>query len=148
MPVSGSNDFKALPKAILCLLDEGLSPRISKALRLVDYDFVSIGNPPQTPSRGAEDPEVIQWCHDNKAVWFTPDWGAKDEHDALLQKTGISVVWIRQAGKSLRTRGQFSQIAQHLEQILAKLEGESNLHFEITTSNRLRVRVVDSVASA
>ena len=52
------------------LLDESLVPSVAQALRLVGYDSVYVS---AIGRRGATDPEIIEWCRENAAVWIHAD---------------------------------------------------------------------------
>ena len=109
-PTRGSRSSKRLPRAALCLLDKGLSWRIAEALNLVSYRFTSVREEFGPRSSGPDDREIIEWCTQNKAAWFTLDDDAKREHEALLRAGHVPVVWIRQPGVGLSEREQFTRI--------------------------------------
>lgn len=132
-PTRGSRSSKRLPRAVLCLLDKGLSWRIAEALNLVGYRFTSVREEFGRRRSGPDDREIITWCTEHKAAWFTLDDDAKREYEALLRAGHVPVVWIRQPRAGLSEREQFTRIVRYLERVLTELANGTGLHFEITT---------------
>lgn len=94
-PVNGN--IVSEPHNTLFLLDESLVPAVARALNEVEYRFVTVLD---VLGRGAKDPEIIDWCREQDAVWVHADDRAKKEHRALLQRSGIRTVWVyRKQGK-------------------------------------------------
>ena len=86
------------------LLDESLVPAVADALNLVGYNIESV----QTVfgQKGVTDPEIIDWCRINQAVWIHADDRARRQHRKLLQTSGIRTEWV------YRTRGAMSASEQ------------------------------------
>ncbi|MCE2457904.1 MAG: hypothetical protein J4G14_08825 [Dehalococcoidia bacterium] len=74
------------------LLDESLVPAVARSLQLVGYNFVDVATAFGT--KGSQDPEIIEWCGRNQAVWIHADDRARRQHRALLQTSGIRTLWI------------------------------------------------------
>ena len=49
-----------------------------------------------------KDPEIIEWCRQNNAIWVHADHRARKEHKHLLQTSGICTLCI------YRKRGQMT----------------------------------------
>ena len=131
-PTRGSRSSKQPPEAVLCLLDKGLSWQIADALSLVGYRFTSVRREFGPRRSGPDDREIIAWCTQRRAAWFTLDDDAKREHEALLRAGHVPVVWIRQPRAGLSEREQFTRIVRYLERFLTELENGTGLHFEVT----------------
>ena len=80
-------------------LDESLPPTVAEALALVEYEIVSSRS---EGLLGLEDEQLIPLLGERGCVWITKDDAAKSEHRSLIQRAGISVVWVRGVE---RTRG-------------------------------------------
>lgn len=98
------------------LLDASLSPVVAKALASVGWhiDYVSavFGN------NDAQDPEIIDWCRKNSAVWIHADDRAKKQHKATLQTSGIKTIWVyRQRGR-MSAREQLRILSSILPRII------------------------------
>ena len=83
------------PPNVLFLLDESLSPSVAKAFQLVGYNF-------QVVHKGDPDPEIIEWCQENDAVWVHADDRSRRQHRVALQASGIRTIWV------YRTKGRMS----------------------------------------
>ena len=91
------------------LLDESSAPVVARALQSVGYPFSD--TEAAMGQRGTQDPEIIQWCKENDAVWVHADDRAMTQHRSLLQTSGIRTLRIR------RNRGQM--LAREQLRILA-----------------------------
>ena len=132
----GGNGFRQLPRARLCILDNGLPPAIAEALDKVGYSFTSVQGVFGTQNPGTPDFEIIEWCSEHDAAWFTADLKARKQFKQQLSDSGIPVVWIQQPKQGLLKREFFLRIVWYLERVLTELENESGLHFEITKAGR------------
>lgn len=77
----------------LFLLDESLVPDVARALASVGYE-IRVTNE-VFEKQGAKDPEIIEWCRQNDAVWIHADNRAKRQHRNRIQTSGIRTLWIR-----------------------------------------------------
>ena len=75
------------PHSARFLLDESLVPAVAEALSLVGYDFT-------VPEKGDKDPEFIEWCRENRAVWVFADDRARRQHGVQLQTSGVRTIWV------------------------------------------------------
>ena len=91
------------------LLDASLSPAVAKALAQVGYDIVDVlavfGN------YDAKDPQIIEWCKDNGAVWIHADDRARKQHRATLQTSGIKTIWVYRTRGKMNTKEQLRIIS-------------------------------------
>ena len=55
------------PDNPLFLLDESLSPATARALRIVGYNIFDVET--ALGRKGVKDPEIIEWCWANQAIW-------------------------------------------------------------------------------
>ena len=53
------------------LLDESLTPPVSRALEGVGYRFTDVQR--VFGHRGVKDPEIIKWCQEHDVVWVHAD---------------------------------------------------------------------------
>lgn len=88
----------------LFLLDESLTPNVARALALVNYEIHAMVD--VFREQGVEDPEIIEWCSQNDAVWIHADDRARKEHRELLQTSGIRTLWLRRRGGAMPAREQ------------------------------------------
>ena len=136
---NGKKNSRPLPRLKCCILDNALPPAIAKALHTVGYSFISVQRVFGAQIHGTPDSEIIEWCHEHDAIWWTMDLKARKQFKRELSRTGIPVVWLQQPRQGLAKREAFSRIASCLERVLAALEDRSGLHFEITKSGHFRI---------
>ena len=55
------------PDNPLVLLDESLPPATARALRIVAYNIFDVET--ALGRKGVKDPEIIEWCWANQAIW-------------------------------------------------------------------------------
>ena len=101
------------------LLDESLAPTVAQALRLVGYDFVGIEAVPN--GKGVQDPEIIDWCRENSAVWVHADDRTKRQHKVRLQTSGIRTLRIHRSQGRMTAKEQLRILAFVLPLFLQKL---------------------------
>lgn len=89
-PVSGKNVFD--PTDPIFLLDESLAPAVAEALQLVGYRFFDVEA--ALGQKGAEDPDIIEWCKENDATWVHADDRARRQHKVQLESSGIRTLWV------------------------------------------------------
>ncbi len=133
---------------IIFLLDESLVPGVAKALSLVGYSVHTIED--VFGRRGVKDPEIIDWCGRNNAVWIHVDDAARREHARDISASKISTVWIRRSKAGLSGKDQLARLALKLTAIEFRLSSSRRpIHFELTASGtteepRVRLRDVTS----
>ncbi len=101
------------------LLDESLAPSVAQALKLVGYDFVGIEAVPS--GKGAQDPEIIDWCRANGAVWVHADDRAKRQHKVQLQTSGIRTLRIHRPQGRMTAKEQLRILAFVLPLFLERI---------------------------
>ena len=133
----GGSDSGQLPRARCCILDQGLPPAIADALDRVGYSFISVQKAFEKLNPDTSDLEIIEWCREHDAVWFTTDLKVQKQFTQKI--SAIPVVWIQQPEQGLLKRQFFLRIVWYLERILADLENGSGWHFLITKAGRFRI---------
>ena len=124
------NNSSSLPETRF-LLDESLDPAVAKALDLVGYDFT-------VREKGLQDPEMIEWCRVNQAVWVHADDRARREHRVQLQTSGIRTIWLHREGGRMTGREQLrilSYVLPHFRRALADRSRER--HYKASAANDL-----------
>lgn len=101
-------------RAARFLLDESLSPEVAQALALVGYEVRHLSD---ALEKGTGDPEIIEWCRRNGAVWVHSDNKAKSEHRESIQTSGIRTLWIRRKGGAMTAQEQLRVISYVLPQL-------------------------------
>ena len=118
------------------LLDESLAPVVGQALKLVGYNFVDV--PTAIGLKGAKDPEIIEWCKQNDAVWIHADDRAKKQHKALLQTSGIRTVWVYRKRGAMTTREQHRILTFIVSPLIQRLAESPNVrHSRVSASTSL-----------
>ena len=116
-------------KIVSYCYDEGLPPSIGEVLSAVGYPIVF-------PIKHTLDEDLIPYMGEYNLTWITKDDRSKTEHEALLEKAKISVIWIR--GLSHERKNRPATIAKHpsmkdiLRMLVLKLDEITNV---IATSN-------------
>jgi predicted nuclease of predicted toxin-antitoxin system len=107
------------------LLDECLAYRIADILREVGFPITSARN---EGVDGWEDPDLIPWLGERGYVWVTKDDSARNEHRILIQRAGISVVWVRGVERPNGTSQRNAvNLRQLLHMLVAKLDEISSM---------------------
>ena len=101
----------------LFLLDESLAPNVTRALALVEYEIRAAAD---VFGKGVKDPEIIEWCSQNNAVWIHADNRARKEHRELILRSGIRTVWIRRKGGAMLAREQLRIISSALPRLIRR----------------------------
>ena len=104
------------------ILDESLSPAVAKALSSVDYNFVDVRL--EIRPQEVKDPEIIQWCQENEAIWVHADVAAKKKHHStLLQNSGIRTLLVQRPKSGMSPKEQLRILSFVLPRLLKQLEG-------------------------
>ena len=115
------------------LLEEALVPSIAEALGLVGYDFIAVTT---AISKGAKDPEIIEWCNKRKAVWVHADDRAKKQHKVLLQTSGIQTLWIYRKQGQMTGKEQLRILSFVLPQLIRNFEQHPKIrHYRASAPN-------------
>ena len=121
-------------------LDENLPPQVARALALVGYP---ISHPDEHGKRGEKDPNLIRWLAQNQFVWITKDDDARKRHIVQIERTGVSVVWVRGlAGRKnlISIQHVHLMLTVKLEELIEKLqESTGPRHFMLYLSGRRTV---------
>ena len=129
-----TGNLSSSPDNPLFLLDESLTPVVAEALAIVGYNFVTaeavLGR------RGAKDPEIIEWCRENNAVWIHADDRARKQHRKLLQTSGIRTLWLYRKRGRMTGKEQLRILAFVLPQLIEtfKHQGAAR-HFRATAAS-------------
>ena len=119
------------PRSARFLLDESLVPAVAKALELVGYDFI-------VAKQGAKDPEIIELCSVNQAVWIHADDRARREHRVRLQTSGIRTIWVYREGGHMTGKEQLRVLSFVLPLFLnALIEHPRVRHYKASARNDL-----------
>ena len=128
------------PNPPLFLLDNMLNPRIAEALRLVGYNIRSVGEVFGNRPGGVKDPEIIEWCVENSAVWLTADIAAKRRHEQQTKLCSISVVWYHSPKQGWSTMQQHWIITKFLQRIGNELASGDVWHFRVGSGEKSRLK--------
>lgn len=129
------------PDRPLFLLDNMLNPAIASALRLVDYDMRSVAEIFGDRPDGVKDPEIIEWCAENRAVWFTADIAAKRRYEQQTKLQRISVVWFHRPKQGWSTKQQHWIVTKFLQRISDDLASGEIIHFRVGSGEKSRLRI-------
>ena len=118
------------------LLDESLAPVVAQALKLVGYDILDV--PTALGQKGVKDPEIIEWCRQNGAIWVHADDRARKQHKALLLTSGIGTIWIYRKRGAMTGKEQHRILAFILPLLIQKLDESPKVrHYRVSASTPL-----------
>ncbi|MXX93734.1 MAG: hypothetical protein F4Y63_09870 [Chloroflexi bacterium] len=118
------------------LLDESLAPVVARALALVGYEIADIEM--VFGQKGVKDPEIINWCQENGAVWIHADDRARKQHRALLQTSGISTVWVYRRRGAMTGKEQLRILSSALPRLIDSWQKSPNdRHYQVSATNEL-----------
>ena len=116
------------------LLDESLVPVVAQALTLVGFEIADVES--SLGRSGVKDPEIIEWCKENNAVWIHADDRAKKQHRALLQTSGIRTIWVYRKHGAMSGKEQLRVISFVLPQLIHNWqESPRQRHYRISAAN-------------
>lgn len=137
--------FPSLRDPTIFLLDESLVPSVARALSLVGYSVHTVDD--VLGRRGVKDPEIINWCGENEAVWIHADDNARREHARLINSAKISTVWVPRPKKGLSAKQQLSRLAYKMQAIESRVAGSKRpVHLKLSASGTVdepRVSLTD-----
>lgn len=109
------------PSTVVVLLDASLADRpVAAALRLVDYsNAVAVSD---RFGEGVEDPIVIQWLGLQGGLWVTMDERARHRHAAVIEQSGIHVLWVRRPKSGMSKRQQLYLLLGVLDSVLEQIK--------------------------
>ena len=99
-------------------MDENLSPYVTQALRLVNYNTK---HGTELFPQGTIDPQVLQWLGLQQAVWVTADEKARRKHIREIQDAGIHIIWVRRPKEGMSAKAQLLLILWVLDPILGEI---------------------------
>ena len=108
------------------LLDESLVPVVAEALRLVGHEFHSVQEVFEG-RQGVKDPEIIDWCRTNDAVWVHDDPASRRMHQREIQQSGIRTLLIPRPKGGLDMKHQLRVISGVLPELEARLRQEPSV---------------------
>ena len=116
------------------LLDESLAPIVAEALRLVGHNIRSVEE--TFGQKGIGDPEIIEWCRANDAIWIHADDSARREHQKQIQTSGIRTIWVRRRQGRLSVQEQLRILAFAIPKMIEALEKQPRVrHYEAFAAN-------------
>ena len=103
-------------------IDESLSPYVAKALRLVDYNTLTVKDVSEFEGRiKVNDKEIIPWLGAKGAVWVHADDNAKREHGKLIVAARIRTLWVYRPKGKMSSRDQLLILVHVLPDFLERL---------------------------
>lgn len=131
-----NGNLASSPDNPLFLLDESLTPAVSKALALVGYNFATVEE--VFGRRGATDPQIIEWCRNTDTVWVHADDRARKQHGKQLQTSGIRTLWVYRKRGRMSGKEQLRILAFVLPHFLEELKNRTRpRHFRASAPNDL-----------
>lgn len=122
------------PDNPLFLLDESLAPAVAQALRLVGYNIADVET--AFGHKGVKDPEIIEWCRTNQAIWIHADDRARRQHRAQFQTSGIRTIWVFRSRGRMTGRDQLRILSFVLPKMIAALDqGTRHRHYRASATN-------------
>lgn len=128
----------------LFLIDDSLDWNVAEALRLVGYNAASVFKAFNGQS-GVKDPQIIDWCKQNKATWVHADDKARKEHRKDIVTSGISFLWVYRPGGKMSSKEQLRLLSYVLPDLIDKFfDNPQKLHYKATAHGegpRKRIRL-------
>ena len=93
-----------------------MTPAVAKALALVSYNIVTIEE--AFGQSGIKDPEIIEWCVHNSAVWIHADDSARRDHRIQIQTSGIVTLRVHRPRGGMTGREQLRILSYVLPKFL------------------------------
>ena len=97
------------------LLDESLPHLIADVLQQVGYPITSCR---ECHMEGVRDDELIPWMASNALTWITKDDAARFDHQTLIRRSLISVVWVRGLERKNRSTARNNISVKELHRML------------------------------
>ena len=122
------------PDNPLFLLDESLPPATACALRIVGYNIFDVET--ALGRKGVKDPEIIEWCRANQAIWIHADDRARRRHKAQLLTSGIRTILVFRPRGQMTGKEQLRILAFVLPKMIERLEqGARDRHYRASATN-------------
>ena len=128
------------PCQLLQLVDESISPNVSRALRLVGYHTAHVVD---VGLRTADDPELFDWIerHDAK-VWIHQDNKALKRFKRQIREIGFSTLCLRPPRTGLNSQQELRAISYVMDRFLKMVqEGRGPAHCDIKVSPQPKMRI-------
>ena len=77
--------------------------------------------------QGVTDPEIIEWCQINGAVWIHADDRARKEHRVILQTSGIRTIWVYRKRGLMTAREQLRILSFVLPKLMEQWKIECGI---------------------
>ena len=122
------------------LLDESLAPAVAQALSLVDYNFVDVRS--EIRPQGVKDPEIIQWCQENEAIWVHADDRGQERSTGYVaaKLSGIRTLLVERPKIGMSPKEQLRVLSFVLPRLLNQLEGRrASRHYVTKAANPISV---------
>ena len=130
--MTGKPDFERREPHLL--LDESLVPAVAEALSLVGYTISSTLT--TFERQGVGDPEIIEWCRSNEAVWIHADDRARRQHGKLIQTAGIRTIWVYRTRGAMSAREQLRVLSFALPKLMESWrERPRDRHYRVSAAN-------------
>lgn len=124
------------PSNPLFILDESMVPAVAEALAFVGHNFAALAS--AIGRAGATDPEVIEWCKQNNAVWVHADDRARRQHKAHLQTSGIRTLWVYRKHGQMTGKEQLRILAYVLPQLIQNFEQKPSVrHYRASAASEV-----------
>ena len=122
------------PHSPLFLLDESLAPIVAEALKLVGHNIANVEM--AFGRKGIGDPEIIEWCRMNEAIWIHADDRARRDHSVQLQTSGIRTIWVYRRRGGMTAQEQLRVLAFAIPKMIEALERQPRVrHYEVRATN-------------
>ena len=132
--MNGKHEYMANNPRLL--LDASLSPAVARALAEVGWDIIASAS--ALESQSAPDPEIIEWCRQNDAVWIHADDRARRQHRVALQTSGIKTVWVNRKDGKMSSKEQLRVIAFVLPILMQNWQkAPRQRHYRVTAANEV-----------
>ena len=113
----------------LLLIDESLSPNVASALKLVEYNAITVREA-FSDRPGVADPEIIEWCKIHNAVWIHADDRARKKHKKQIIATGIAFLWVYRPKGVMSAKEQLRILSYVLPDFIDRLgKYPTQLHY-------------------
>lgn len=118
----------------LFLLDESLAPVVAQALRMVGHNILGVAE--AFEGKGVKDPEIIEWCRTNGAIWIHADDRARREHQKQIQTSGVRTIWVYRPGGRMTAQEQLRILAFAIPKMIEAMETRPRVrHYEVRSTN-------------
>lgn len=129
------------------LLDPSLNPQLAPALRLADWDILSVFELFNAkPTEQILDEQIIPRCREVGRIWVTADEAARRRHIQALDAHDIYVLWIRRQKGGMGSAFQLAHLSASilkLDVLLAQGRRSRHRHYEVSPTLGATVKPID-----